>query len=461
MSDTTKKRAPRASRPTSTTKTTTSAPQPQHDAKTPEAAGPAQATRTKPRPARAVPAPNEPPPAPAPVLASADKTPEQKVAPARRRAKAAPPAEAVAKPARRSAKTAEPAATPKVATSKAPRRKGALPAVLEAAKAIVASAKGPAHAAGAPPPMPAETRSPAVVAAPGPGLNVLIVASEAAPFARTGGLADITGGLPTALAELGHRTTIVLPMYRGMDVPSVELMRVPVRFGSHAEEAICHEAALGTGARAVLVEHAGFFDRANLYGEGQEDYADNPRRFAFLCRAALELAAREGQRVDVLHAHDWQTALAPVLLRTEFAGVTALAGTASVLTIHDASFQGLCAPEWLPMLGMPADLYRVDGLEYWGQVSFLKGGILFSDFVVTLGTRYAEALRSGTRPSGLEGLFAEKGSALLGLLDDEAAGGRGTLEEGAWPALARRHAEVFAQAVATRAAAQPPVGLAR
>ncbi len=347
--------------------------------------------------------------------------------------------------AKRPTRAAKPAAVKAAATAAPTSRKAAgtrrtVGARSEAPPAPAArKARTPRRAPASPGAKPAA--SPAVAVSTTSPLSILIVASEAAPFARPGALADLIGGLPAALGALGHQVTLIVPRYAGetRGVP-VDCFAVPM--GSHVETAACYEVPIGPNARAILVEHPGFFEREHLYGDGQADYADNPRRFAFLCRAALEWAARAGEPVDVVHVHDWQAALVPVLLRTEWAGTPALAGATTVLTIHDAAFQGLCAPEWLGMLGLAPELYSVNGLEFWGRLSFLKGGIVFSDAVCTLGTAYARQLASGERASGLEGMLAMRGGTFFGVVDDEGAGAGSGLP--AVPELARRFAEVFA-----------------
>lgn len=417
--------------------------------KTTKRAGRTTRSSTATTPTSASPAAPAPVPASDSAAASAQRTQDPPApadtaeagSPARTTKRRAPSKAAAAAPAPARAKTAR--------TSRA--RKADAPAA--AAKATP-SRKAPAPRARKAPAEPAAPRPSTDIAAmtpamAGPSLSVLIVASEAAPFSRTGGLGDLAGGLPAALGALGHRVTLVVPRYAG-ESRGVPVDRFSVRLGGHAEDAACYEVPIGPNARAILVEHAGFFDRDALYGEGHEDYADNPRRFTFLCRAALEFAARAGEAVDVVHAHDWQTALAPVLLRTEYAGVPALEGAASVLTIHDIGFQGLCAPEWLGMLGLAPSLYSMDGLEFWGRLSPLKGGIVFADVVCTLGATYARQLVSGDRPSGLEGVLAGRGTAFFGVIDDEQGSGAPEMAE-----LARRFAEVFAHARGTRATAAP------
>ena len=143
-------------------------------------------------------------------------------------------------------------------------------------------------------------------------MRILMVASEAAPFAKTGGLADVVAALPRALVRLGHFVDVVIPRYRGIEA-GTPIGRVPVPLGRQVEHATIH-AVVEAGVRTVFVDHAGYFDRDHLYGAVGHEYPDNPERFAFLSRAALEWASRNGEQYDAIHAHDWQTGLVPVLL---------------------------------------------------------------------------------------------------------------------------------------------------
>jgi starch synthase len=214
--------------------------------------------------------------------------------------------------------------------------------------------------------------------------SVLIVGSEARPFSKTGGLADVLGALPPALARLGWSATVVLPRYRGVDAGTfVESFSVSV--GGFTRDAGLFDAPLGDGARAVLVDCPELFDRPALYGVGNDDYVDNARRFAFLARAALEFAARRSPAPSIVHAHDWQAALAPVYLRSIYRTHPLLGGVPSVFTIHNIAYQGLFDPAWLPRLDLGWDQLSIDRLEYWGRISFLKGGIVDADVLNTFG----------------------------------------------------------------------------
>lgn len=242
-----------------------------------------------------------------------------------------------------------------------------------------------------------------------------MVASEVAPHAKSGGLGDVVAALPKALAAHGHSVTVVAPRYRGVPVASAAADRFDVEMGGHHHEAAAFVQEVTEGVRVVLIEHPAFFDRDGLYGLGHHDYEDNPRRFGFLSLAALEFARREGRRVDVVHAHDWQGGLTPVYLRTRYAGDAVLGDAAAVFTIHNAAYKGLCSADWLPQLGLPFELYTPDGLEYWLHVSLLKAGIVYSDIVTTVSPRYAQELMTPEVGFGLEGLMRARRDVLLGI----------------------------------------------
>ena len=206
--------------------------------------------------------------------------------------------------------------------------------------------------------------------------SVLMIGSEAQPFAKTGGLADVLGALPPALARLGWDATVALPRYRGVSAGAL-VDTFPVTVGGFTRDAGFFEAPLADGARALLVDCPDLYDRDALYGVGgNTDYPDNARRFAFLVRAALEFAARRmrpGRRSSTRTTG--RRALAPVYLKTLYAAHPVLGGTPSVFTIHNLAYQGVFEADWLPRLDLGWDQFAIDRLEYWGRVSFLKGGI--------------------------------------------------------------------------------------
>jgi len=241
-----------------------------------------------------------------------------------------------------------------------------------------------------------------------------MVGSEAVPFAKTGGLADVLGALPKALARLGHAVDLVIPRYRGIDVgqPSTSIR---VALGGQVDDAHI-SATESDGLRTIFVGHSTYFDREYLYGAAERDYPDNPERFAFFCQASLDWAASTGLQYDVVHAHDWQAGLVPVLLNRA-ATTQSARRTPTVFTIHNLAYQGIFDASWLPRLGLGWDLMRTDAMEYWGRISYLKAGIVFSDLVTTVSPTYAEEIQTPELGFGFDGILRQKSSALVGILN--------------------------------------------
>jgi len=245
-------------------------------------------------------------------------------------------------------------------------------------------------------------------------MRIVMIASEVTPFAKTGGLADVLGALPSALARLGHRVDVVLPRYRGI-AAGQPAGSVSVRLGGAVIEAPTWIAGEGD-VRTIFIEHAPYFDREHLYGPPEGDYADNPERFAFLAKAALEWADTSPGRVDVLHAHDWQAGLAPVILQQGSA--TQQAGrTPAVFTIHNLAYQGVFDASWLGRLGLDASLMGPGVLEYWGRISFLKGGLMCSRCITTVSARYAEEIQTPEFGFGFDGIVRHRSADLVGVLN--------------------------------------------
>ena len=251
--------------------------------------------------------------------------------------------------------------------------------------------------------------------------TVLMIGSEALPFSKTGGLADVLGALPLALARLGWNVTLVVPRYRGTQGDEF-IDRIPISVGGRAAKVGFFRACLGAGsqsgtATAILVDVPELFDREGLYTSGNVDFPDNPRRFGVLARAALEWAARLESAPTVVHAHDWQSGLAPVYLKTLYAAHPVLSGTPSVFTIHNLAYQGLFGADWLSRLDVPPSVFTPDGLEFWGQISFLKGGINAAEAVTTVSPRYAEEIQTPEFGCGFDGVLRRRAADLVGILN--------------------------------------------
>jgi starch synthase len=264
---------------------------------------------------------------------------------------------------------------------------------------------------------PSRTRQPSATmpADPTPPRSVLMIGSEALPFSKTGGLADVLGALPQALARLGWDVTLVVPRYR--DSGDGQLVdRFDLRIGGVSADIGMIEAPLGS-ARALLVDEPTLYDRDHLYATEIGDYPDNPRRFGVLVRAALEFASRRGIRPTVVHAHDWQGGLAPVYLKTLFATHPLLGGVASVFTIHNLAYQGLFQPDWLPRLDLQWSLLGIEQMEFWGKISFLKGGINYADVITTVSPQYAKEIQTPVFGAGFDGILRRRSADLVGILN--------------------------------------------
>ncbi|MEQ1908397.1 MAG: glycogen synthase GlgA [Vicinamibacterales bacterium] len=243
-----------------------------------------------------------------------------------------------------------------------------------------------------------------------------MIGSEALPFSKTGGLADVLGALPSALAHLGWDVTLVVPRYRGVSAGEFR-ETIGLSVGGVPIEVGIFETPLSDGGRALLVDAPTLFDRATLYGVGSTDFPDNPYRFAVLTRAALEWASRQRTGPSIVHAHDWQAGLAPVYLRTMYAEHPTLAQTRSVFTIHNLAYQGVVDSSWMPRLDLPRELFTMEQLEYWGQLSFLKGGIVDADVITTVSPQYAKEIQTADGGVGFDGVLRSRADRLVGILN--------------------------------------------
>jgi len=249
------------------------------------------------------------------------------------------------------------------------------------------------------------------------GLSIVMVASEAHPFATTGGLAEVVAALPDALARLGHSVTVVLPRYRGVPLDGSTSSSLTVTLGAHEQPVTIHERALGAGVTAGFVDVPELFDREGVYGTAAGDYPDNAWRFALFNRAALEYIRARGVRPSVIHTHDWQTGLVPVYQKMHLSGDPIVGGVPAVFTIHNMAFQGLFPADTLPGIGLGWDVFNMQALEHWGRISYLKGGINFSEKITTVSPTYAREIVHTDLGFGFEGVLARRSPDLVGILN--------------------------------------------
>jgi len=249
-------------------------------------------------------------------------------------------------------------------------------------------------------------------------VRIVIAASECTPYSKTGGLADVVGALPPALANLGHQVSVFVPRYRQTRPgnPATVIASITVPFDDRYRFCSVLDGGLRNGVQMYFVEYPPFFDRDGLYGTAIGDYPDNAERFALLSRAVLEATKFFG-RPDILHCHDWQTALIPILLKTLYSEDPVFERMPCVFTIHNLGYQGLFPPEILPLLMLPWDLFTMTRMEFYGKVNFLKGAITSADFITTVSRRYALEIQTAEYGFGLEGVLRPRAGTIAGILN--------------------------------------------
>ena len=244
-----------------------------------------------------------------------------------------------------------------------------------------------------------------------------MVGGEAAPFAKTGGLADVLGALPAALLAQGHEVAVVLPAYRSVPLDRARRVwdRMPVQADRHDWLFDVHE-IVERGVKFYFADCPPLFDRAGLYGDSAAPYADNHLRFTAFCNAALGIA-RFLFRPNILHLHDWQAALCAPYLRTRFHLDPTFIGRKIVFTIHNMEYQGRFAPYQFRDFGLDPWLFSSPYLEMWGDVNLMKGAVVFADAVTTVSRRYAEEIQTPEFGFQLDGVLRTHAAKLTGILN--------------------------------------------
>lgn len=246
-------------------------------------------------------------------------------------------------------------------------------------------------------------------------MNIILAASEVVPYAKTGGLADVAGALPKALARLGHKVRVVMPRYK-LEKIEASGERLPdelaVPFNFTERRAAVYVDRSGE-VPVYFIDAPEYFSRAKLYGE-----SDDVERFAFFSRAILELAKALGEQLDIIHLNDWMTGLVAAYLKTVYANDPAFTGTKLLFTIHNIAFHGLFNPTDLPRFGLPDWIYRAEGgIEFYNLVSALKAGLVFSDAISTVSPRYAAEIQTPEFGEKFDGLLRARQRDLHGILN--------------------------------------------
>ncbi|HLN56295.1 MAG TPA: glycogen synthase GlgA [Bacteroidales bacterium] len=253
-------------------------------------------------------------------------------------------------------------------------------------------------------------------------LNILMVSAECAPFAKSGGLGDVVGALPQFIVKAGHRVNMVMPLYSQIDrakhkiTPAFEKLDVP--FGNEHLSCSVYKSELLGNVPVYFLEHHDFFSRQGLYHDNAyNDFPDNPLRFAFLSKAALQLCYLLNFKPDIVHANDWHTAVLPAFLKKLYNDDPVFDECASVLTIHNIAYQGRYNRSFYFRTGLGAEDFTQDKFEHYGDVNFLKGGIHFADVVNTVSPGYAVETRTATLGYGLEYFLNLKGEDYTGIIN--------------------------------------------
>ena len=253
-------------------------------------------------------------------------------------------------------------------------------------------------------------------------MKIVHAASEFYPYAKTGGLADAVASLSGALADKGHEVSVFLPGYRAVlehkDAAKAErLLRLKIEMGDQFLSGDVRMFSPKPNLKIYLVCREEFFDRRNPYGTGERDYEDNADRFIFFCKGVVETLRLADLQADVVHSHDWQGALLPMLLRDAERRHDVTLAVKTVFTIHNIAYQGLFPRTVFARTNLPEDLNNMDGLEYYEQTNLLKGGILFADRVTTVSPQYAKEIQTPEFGNGLDGVVQTRSDDMVGLLN--------------------------------------------
>jgi len=295
-------------------------------------------------------------------------------------------------------------------------------------------------------------------------VNILLATSEAVPFAKTGGLADVCGALPLALSRLGHRAALILPAYRQTRYCGIPIEPLGIKFivpiGSKTVTGHLLQSRLGGGQVPVyLVEQDAYYDRDELYRQDGEDYSDNCERFAFFSRAVLEVIRLLELDVDLIHANDWQTGLVPAYLKIEYRTLSRYDQIATLFTVHNIAYQGQFWHWDMLLTGLDWKYFNWRQMEFFGKLNLLKTGLVLADAISTVSPRYAEEIQTPQFGWGLEGVLQHRRDVLSGILNG--------IDEGVWnpatdPHLAANYdADTVSRGKAVcKAALQRELGLA-
>ncbi len=257
-------------------------------------------------------------------------------------------------------------------------------------------------------------------------MRIVLASSEAVPFSKTGGLADVASALPKALAQAGYEVSLITPYFpqifarQSGDLPEISQSNqiLPISLGSKQQPARVLRSTLpGADVAVYLIDHPGYFDRAGLYSDASGDFHDNSERFIFFSRAVLETCRAFQLRPDIVHANDWQTGVIPAMLAVEYGILPEFSETASVFTIHNLLFQGQFWHWDMLLTGLDWKYFNWRQMEYFGHLNLLKTGLTFADKLTTVSPTYAREIQTPEAGCGLQGVLSQRRADLVGILN--------------------------------------------
>ena len=252
-------------------------------------------------------------------------------------------------------------------------------------------------------------------------MKIALISPEVVPFAKTGGLADVAGALPKALSKIGMDVVVVMPLYKMVDRVKFGLVDLRKKVSAPVDgkpvECSLFEGTLPGGVKTYFVDMPRYYGRDHLYTTKQGDYEDNAERFMYFSRVVPEVLKTVGFRPDVVHVNDWQSALVPLYLKAAYAGDGFFEGTGTVCTVHNLGYQGVFwALDW-HLTGLGMEYFTPAGLEFYGQINCLKGGLVYSDIINTVSRTYSKEIQTAEYGHGLEGVLTERAKDLYGIVN--------------------------------------------
>ncbi|MDD4939388.1 MAG: glycogen synthase GlgA [Candidatus Omnitrophica bacterium] len=239
-------------------------------------------------------------------------------------------------------------------------------------------------------------------------MKIAVCASEVVPFAKTGGLADVAGALPVELEALGHEVVIIMPRYKAIQEPKFKIQKL--------KEGVSYSVT-GKKIKVYFIENEAYFNRDGLYGDKAGDYKDNLDRFSCYSNGALDLLKEINFKADIIHCHDWQSALVLIYLKTHKRDDPFYRDTRTVFTIHNIGYQGLFPKDEFPKLGIGWEYFNMEKLEFYDKINLLKGGMVFSDIINTVSPTYAKEIQTKEFGYGLEGVLGKRKRDVFGILN--------------------------------------------